>query len=216
MNLFEKVKALISARTVISDYGVKISKNEMACCPFHNDKHPSMKVTDDHYHCFGCGSHGDVISFVARLKGLSNYDAACEIIREYSLPIETEHSIKDKERKKFLKNKSQESYVTSVKKQFYGWVNEKVHELRDCEELIAETKEYILRTDPGVALNSNRFAYMLQKESTIGYWLHILCMGDDADKRSLFLEEREEVNRIAANIKRAGNEILGSSRKCVG
>ena len=69
MNLFEKVKALISARTVISDYGVKISKNGMACCPFHNDKHPSMKVTDDHYHCFGCGAHGDVISFVARLKG---------------------------------------------------------------------------------------------------------------------------------------------------
>ena len=57
MNVFEEVKAHISASTVIADYGVKIGRNGIACCPFHDDRHPSMKVDDTHYHCFGCGAH---------------------------------------------------------------------------------------------------------------------------------------------------------------
>ena len=40
----------------------------MACCPFHDDKHPSMKV-DRRFHCFGCQADGDVIDFTARLFG---------------------------------------------------------------------------------------------------------------------------------------------------
>ncbi len=67
MNVFEEVKAHISASTVIADYGVKIGRNGIACCPFHDDRHPSMKVDDTHYHCFGCGAHGDVINFVAHM-----------------------------------------------------------------------------------------------------------------------------------------------------
>lgn len=42
----------------------------MACCPFHDDKHPSMKV-DRRFHCFGCQADGDVIDFAARLFGLN-------------------------------------------------------------------------------------------------------------------------------------------------
>ena len=216
MSVFEDVKAYISADTVISDYGVKIGRNGMACCPFHTDKHPSMKVDKEHYHCFGCGAHGDVISFVAQMEGLSNYDAACKIIDDYRLPIETMGQVSAKEREEFFKAQEQKIHIISIKKEFDKWVDEKIHELKECEALIEEARESILRTGPGTAFISNGFAYMLHKEPVIGYWLDILCMGDDADKRSLFLEEREEVSRIAANIKRAGNEILGRDRKCAG
>ncbi|WP_049945280.1 CHC2 zinc finger domain-containing protein [Butyrivibrio sp. AC2005] len=216
MSVFEKVKAHISAGTVITDYGVKVGKNGMACCPFHNDKHPSMKVDEKHYHCFGCGAHGDAISFVAQMEGLSNYDAACKIIKDYGLPIETNHGGSEMAREAYHNKKVQESRVISVKKQFNKWVDDKIHELKECEALIEEAKESILRTDPREEIISNGFAYMVHKETMIGYWLDILCMEDEADKRSLFLEEREEVSRIAANIKRAGNEILGRSWKCVG
>ena len=216
MSVFEKVKAHISAGTVIKDYGVDVGRNGMACCPFHNDRDPSMKVDENHYHCFGCGAHGDVISFVAQMEGLSNYDAACKIIKDYRLPIETDHELSETDREDYRRKKAQESHVISVKKQFNKWVNDKIHELKECEALIEEAKESILRTDPGAVFISNGFAYMVHKESTIGYWLDILCMGDEADKRSLFLEEREEVSRIAANIKRAGNEILGRSWRCAG
>ena len=47
----------------------------MACCPFHKDRHPSMKA-DKIYHCFACGVGGDAIDFTARLFGLSQYEAA--------------------------------------------------------------------------------------------------------------------------------------------
>ena len=44
------------------------------CCPFHGDKHPSMKV-DSRFHCFACQADGDVIDFVGRLFQLSPYKA---------------------------------------------------------------------------------------------------------------------------------------------
>ena len=55
----------------------------MACCPFHDDKHPSMKV-DRRFHCFGCQADGDVIDFTARLFGLSGKEAALKLAEDFS------------------------------------------------------------------------------------------------------------------------------------
>lgn len=57
----------------------------MALCPFHNDRHPSLLVADDHYHCFACGAHGDVIDMTANLFGLSLYDAARKLAADFHL-----------------------------------------------------------------------------------------------------------------------------------
>ena len=46
-------------------------RNWKGCCPFHGEKTPSFYVYDDHFHCFGCGVHGDVISFVMQSEGRS-------------------------------------------------------------------------------------------------------------------------------------------------
>ena len=56
----------------------------MACCPFHDDKHPSMKV-DRRFHCFGCQADGDVIDFTARLFGLNKKDAALKLAEDFSV-----------------------------------------------------------------------------------------------------------------------------------
>ncbi|MGO5026798.1 CHC2 zinc finger domain-containing protein [Mediterraneibacter faecis] len=58
MNIFQKVKERVTARQVAEKYGLKVRQNGMACCPFHNDKHPSMKI-DRNYYCFSCGAKGD-------------------------------------------------------------------------------------------------------------------------------------------------------------
>ena len=50
MNIFQKVKERVTARQVAEKYGLKVRQNGMACCPFHNDKHPSMKI-DRNYYC---------------------------------------------------------------------------------------------------------------------------------------------------------------------
>lgn len=86
MNIFKAVKDAISTREVASFYGIRVNRNGMCCCPFHNDKHPSMKI-DNRYHCFGCGEDGDVINFVGKLYGLSSYDAAVKIITDFNLGI---------------------------------------------------------------------------------------------------------------------------------
>ena len=75
MTPFESVKRYVTARQAAEFYGLKVSRHGMTCCPFHNDKHPSMKV-DSRFHCFGCGADGDVVDFVSRSFGLSLKDAA--------------------------------------------------------------------------------------------------------------------------------------------
>lgn len=63
----DEIKAQISMKEVMSRYGVKINRSGMCCCPFHGEKHPSMKVYSDSYHCFACGADGDVFTFVMEM-----------------------------------------------------------------------------------------------------------------------------------------------------
>ena len=85
MNLFETVKTAVNAREAAQLYGVAVNRCGMALCPFHNDRHPSLLVADDHYHCFACGAHGDVIDLAANLFGLSLYDAARKLAADFHL-----------------------------------------------------------------------------------------------------------------------------------
>ena len=59
MNVFEAVKQSVTTRQAASFYGIRVGRNGMVCCPFHNDRTPSMKV-DSRFYCFGCGASGDV------------------------------------------------------------------------------------------------------------------------------------------------------------
>ena len=64
---------------------MEVNRYGMALCPFHNDRHPSLYVADDHYYCFACGEHGDVIDFAARLFGLPLYEAAQRLAADFHL-----------------------------------------------------------------------------------------------------------------------------------
>ena len=57
----------------------------MICCPFHDDRTPSMKLNEDYFYCFGCGASGDVIDLAARLFGLSGYDAAKKLSADFGI-----------------------------------------------------------------------------------------------------------------------------------
>lgn len=78
MRLFDAVREEATAYDVAVNYGLKPNRAKLICCPFHNDKHPSMKV-DKRYYCFGCGAHGDAIDFVANLYGIGMKEAAIKI-----------------------------------------------------------------------------------------------------------------------------------------
>lgn len=74
----EALKAGINIIDVIRPNVSKVIKSgniTKVCCPFHDEKTPSMVIYDDHYHCFGCGAHGDAIKFLVEYEGLSFLDA---------------------------------------------------------------------------------------------------------------------------------------------
>ena len=85
MNVFGTVKTSINAREAAEHYGIEVNRYGKALCPFHNDRHPSMVVYDDHYHCFACGEHGDVIDLVANLYGLPVLDAANKLAYDFGI-----------------------------------------------------------------------------------------------------------------------------------
>ncbi len=65
----QDLKNRLPLSSVLSRYIKLIPAGSMrykALCPFHNEKTPSLVVSDDRgsYHCFGCGAHGDIVTFV--------------------------------------------------------------------------------------------------------------------------------------------------------
>ena len=52
---YEAIKVAISVKQAAEHDGLKVNRNCMACCPFHNDTHPSMRLNEDYFLCFGCG-----------------------------------------------------------------------------------------------------------------------------------------------------------------
>ena len=216
MNVFEEVKRYVTTRQVAENYGTKVNRSGMACCPFHKDKHPSMKVDNSHYHCFGCGAHGDAIGYVAQMFGLSQYDAACKIIEDFGLSVVTNKSVSEEEKKVYRDNCMKKQYAEEVEKRFQEWINETIFQLKECEKLILAIREKAFGSNTAVVAITNGFAYVLHQETKIGYWLDILCMGEIEEKRQLFLRDGKEVRRIAANVKRIGDEILGRNRLCAG
>ena len=85
MTIYESIKAAISVKQAAEHYGLKASRNGMAYCPFHHDRHPSIKLNEDYFFCFGCGAKGDVIDLVARLFDLSGYEAAQKLTADFRL-----------------------------------------------------------------------------------------------------------------------------------
>ena len=101
----------LKSRVQLSSYiGTRVKlkrqgRNMSGCCPFHSEKSPSFIVSDDrgNYHCYGCGAHGDLISFLQQSEGLSFMEAVQRIadmlgvtLPEYSKrPPEQVEKIKD-------------------------------------------------------------------------------------------------------------------------
>ena len=88
MTMYETIKAAVPVNQAAEHYGLKVSRNGMACCPFHHDRHPSLKLNEDYFFCFGCGSKGDVIDLVARLFDLNSHEAAQKLAADFGISTE--------------------------------------------------------------------------------------------------------------------------------
>jgi len=75
--------ALVARRVQLKKSG----KNWTGCCPFHTEKSPSFYVYEDGFHCFGCGAHGDAITFVMQTQGATFIDAVESLAAEAGLEV---------------------------------------------------------------------------------------------------------------------------------
>lgn len=87
----DELRARITLSTVVmrTTKLTKAGREWKACCPFHDEKTPSFYVNDQKgfYHCFGCGAHGDVISWMTEQRGLSFIDACKELASEAGMEV---------------------------------------------------------------------------------------------------------------------------------
>ena len=83
LRLRTPLSAVIGRRVKLARSG----KQWKGCCPFHGEKTPSFYVYDDAYHCFGCGVHGDVISFVMQSQGLAFMEAIGQLAAEAGMEV---------------------------------------------------------------------------------------------------------------------------------
>ena len=89
-SIFEAVKAAVPVREAAEKYGLEVNFSGMVRCPFHEDHTPSMKLYEDHFYCFGCGKHGDVVTLVSELFCIPPYDAACKLADDFGVDANVE------------------------------------------------------------------------------------------------------------------------------
>lgn len=191
MSVYDVVRENITARQVVGHYGVRVNRNGMACCPFHDDKHPSMKV-DNRYYCFGCGEKGDAIDFVSKYFGLSSRDAAIKIADDFGLDykIVKYESIK----KKLMKpKKSLEQEFREEQQYCFKVLSDYLHLLKKWKiEYAPKSME-----DEWNPL----FCEALNNIDRIEYLLDILLDGDVRDRAFLVQNQRKKVKRIYERIR---------------
>ena len=184
----------------------------MACCPVHDDRHPSMKI-DRNYHCFACGAGGDAIDYVSRMFGLSQFDAACKLIEDFRLPVAVKNhtELSRQEKKRIRKERAEQKEIVIIKERFKKWCNYTIELLKEIQIQIQEVSIFIKGKPPDIIFGEE-YAQILHAEPLVNYWLDILCMGSVEEKQELFIKGRREVDRIAERVRTAGEHIMARNR----
>ena len=87
-------------------------------CPFHEESTPSFYVYEDHYHCYGCGAHGDAISYVRQVQGLPFMDSLRWLADKAGVSLAS--SEEEKKYAQEWKKKARENQVLLAAKAFFS------------------------------------------------------------------------------------------------
>ena len=187
-SVFEVVKQSVAVREAAEMYGIAVGRGGMACCPFHDDRHPSMKV-DTRFHCFGCGADGDVIDFTARLYDLSPKEAAEKLALDFGLAYDSQAP----PRRRYVRQKTEAQKLKE--KREHGWrvLADYYHLLRKWET------DYSPKTpdeDP-----HPRFMEAIQKKDYMGYLLDTFLDSSTEEQDRWIAEHTAELSAIEGRVK---------------
>ena len=170
MNIFETVKTAVTVRQAADYYGLKGGRSGMVCCPFHDDRHPSLKLNEDYFFCFGCGATGDVVNLAAKLFGLSNYEAAQRLAADFGLDT------------------SRPSVVAQVKKKYRPRVNQSKQDEIICMNVLSGylhlLEDWKDRYAPEAPEDEpdERFVEACHKLDYVEYLTDLLLMSDQEER----------------------------------
>ena len=201
MTIYETIKAAISVKQAAEHYGLKVNRNGMACCPFHNDRHPSLKLNEDYFFCFGCGAKGDVIDLVARLFGLTNLQAAQQLASDFGLNQKPPAAADmDKPKRPYIRQFREDEMLC------FRVLTDYLHLLEDWKVRYApKTPEDTL---------DDRFVEACQMHCYIEYMADVLTVGD-LEERVALVDKLMQYGKIAflqEYITRNHNKFMGYTK----
>lgn len=189
MNVFDAVKQAVTTRQTAEMYGLKVRRNNMVSCPFHNDRTPSMKV-DKRFHCFGCGADGDVIDFVSRLYEISSLEAAKKIASDFGISYDVKPV--PLRSKKIIRKKSNAQIYAEAEQRCFRVLSDYYHLLKRWECIYAPNMED--------EIWHPLFVEALQNKTYLEYLLDILVYGEIEEKALLVMEYGKEVGILEQRI----------------
>ena len=187
-NVFEAVKQSVSTRDAAAFYGIEVKRNGMACCPFHDDKNPSMKV-DQRFHCFGCGADGDVIDFTARLFDLAPKEAAEKLAQDFGLIYDSQAP----PRRKYVRQKTEAQQFWEDRQRCYRILSDYYYLLKKWEiDHSPRTPE----EEP-----HPRFVEAIQKKTYVEYLLDLFLYESEEEQKAWIAEHTAEITHLERRLK---------------
>ena len=187
-NVFEAVKQSVSTRDAAAFYGIEVKRNGMACCPFHDDKNPSMKV-DQRFHCFGCGADGDVIDFTAKLFDLSPKEAAEKLAQDFGLIYDSQAP----PRRRYVRQKTEAQKFREDRQQCYRVLSDYYYLLKKWE---ADNSPRTPEEKP-----HPRFVEAIQKKTYVEYLLDLFLYESEEEQKAWIAEHTAEITHLERRLK---------------
>ena len=188
MKNLNSIKQAVPLKDAAKFYGLDVRPNGMCVCPFHNDKTPSMKIYDDHFYCFGCNSHGDVIDLICGLFSLDIKEAVNKFCEDFNFSEKTEHTEKD-------------SICPNVKDHIYR--NLEKYYLRVLEEYLSLLREWKIKFRPSSPDEKydDRFVEAVRMEDVIEHLVDVLLFGEQEQRNYLIKTIPKEVAALEEKVK---------------
>lgn len=184
MTIFEQIKELVGVPSAARYYGLEVNKSSMAVCPFHNERTPSCKLYERNYYCFGCQAHGDVISLVQNLFGLTPIEAVRQINSDFGLCLNVDKP-PDREDIQRVNRQKQECEA------YQQWENYAYKILNDYLWLMRDYAERYAPQNPN-DIPDSRFVYSQHHLNYAEYIADEFLLADKEEKISM----REEIEHI--------------------
>ena len=187
-NVFEAVKQSVSTREAAAFYGIEVKRNGMACCPFHDDKNPSMKV-DQRFHCFGCGEDGDVIDFTAKLFDLSPKEAAEKLAQDFGLIYDSQAP----PRRRYVRQKTEAQQFREDRQRCYRILSDYYYLLKKWE---ADNSPQTPEEEP-----HPRFVEAIHKKTYVEYLLDLFLYESEEEQKAWIAEHTAEITHLERRLK---------------